>query len=129
MNKEISIEENNRLIAEFMGAVVNKNWTDKLTYCYTKENVPTKHSSYNWAVDEMQYHTSWDWLMPVVERIELITPVHIWSDECKIKPHYDTVFYNNTGESGNLKKIDVVWNTITQFIQWYNSTIKTDSNE
>lgn len=40
--------ENNKLIAEFMGAV----------------------GSPMYKPNEMKYHSSWDWLMPVIEKIE-----------------------------------------------------------
>jgi hypothetical protein len=49
--------ENNKLIAEFMGLVVS--------------NREDYHSSLHTNVDaDLKYHTSWDWLMPVVEKIE-----------------------------------------------------------
>lgn len=56
-----TIAECNKLIAEFMGRCgkVNKHlyWV----------NIP----SVKWVtVEQMQFHTSWDWLIPVVEKIE-----------------------------------------------------------
>lgn len=57
--------ENNKIIAEFMG------WTP----CDSNDNTmyanPQDHSDV-WSTDEMRYHTSWDWLMPVVEKINLL---------------------------------------------------------
>jgi len=50
--------ENNKLIAEFMGIVY-----PKLDNVIVIDNVVIKE-------DELQYHTSWDWLMPVAEKIE-----------------------------------------------------------
>ena len=50
--------KNNKLIAEFMGIVY-----PKLDNVIVIDNVVTKE-------DELQYHSSWDWLMPVVEKIE-----------------------------------------------------------
>tara|TARA_R100000963_G_C4637253_1_gene101164 strand:+ start:1304 stop:1579 length:276 start_codon:yes stop_codon:yes gene_type:complete len=48
--------EDNKLIAEFMGLVVSdrENYTSEL-----HTNVDA----------DLKYHTSWDWLMPVVEKI------------------------------------------------------------
>jgi len=43
---------NNKLIAEFMGYEVHPVYEDE------------RH--------DLQYHTSWDWLMPVVEKIEQV---------------------------------------------------------
>jgi hypothetical protein len=56
--KTINMEgRSNRLIAEFMGYEVNHN------KCYSPK--------YNdGTIAPMQFHKSWDWLMPVVEKIE-----------------------------------------------------------
>jgi hypothetical protein len=61
-------EENNKLISEFMGAELDD-------YCahYDECKInPTliKGVNPNWReYDKMEYHISWDWLMPVVEKI------------------------------------------------------------
>lgn len=76
------IVENNKLIAEFMslkqvnwngeGMVwVNKDFKEDFTYVDDYSN----NSKFDWAnslpnADNLLYHTSWDWLMPVVEKIE-----------------------------------------------------------
>lgn len=55
--------KNNNLIAEFMG-YINTTPTDKDFNIYqhpqNKKMIETM---------SMQYHTSWDWLMPVIEKI------------------------------------------------------------
>ena len=48
----------NKLIAEFMGIVY-----PKLDNVIVIDNVVIKE-------DELQYHISWDWLMPVVQKIK-----------------------------------------------------------
>ena len=55
--------EDNKLIAEFMG------WDVK-----SLTNIPPNLHLSNLEIDngdviELQYHTSWDWLMPVIEKI------------------------------------------------------------
>ena len=52
----------NKLIAEFMGLVVSDrdNYTSEL---HTNVDV------------DLKYNTSWDWLMPVVEKIEYIESI------------------------------------------------------
>ena len=53
-------QEANKLIAEFMGS--NLNGLESWQY-----------------EEELQYHTSWDWLMPVIDKVKSIDP--IWIDE------------------------------------------------
>jgi len=53
----MNTQENNKLIAEFMGIVY-----PKLDNVIVIDNVVIKEN-------ELQYHTSWDWLMPVANEI------------------------------------------------------------
>ena len=53
-------QENNKLIAEFMGIVY-----PKLNNVIVIDNVVIKE-------DELQYHKDWNWLMSVVEKIKNI---------------------------------------------------------
>jgi len=57
---------NNKLIAEFMGAEKTHIQSVGDIYC----PVPSKSGSE--YADKLQYHTSWDWLMPVVDEIEQV---------------------------------------------------------
>lgn len=58
----MDITEGNKLIAEFMG-----NKPDGTIYVNQYHNFPTEGSV---VAEELLYHESWDWLMPVVEKIE-----------------------------------------------------------
>jgi len=50
----------NKLIAEFMGLQFSKG-----------EYYRPLYNSGDWIPEnELQYHTSWDWLMPVIEEID-----------------------------------------------------------
>ena len=55
--------KNNVLIAEFMGMKLGQDHTNENMYYDDAENLhpPT-------PIDELKFHTSWDWLMPVVEK-------------------------------------------------------------
>jgi len=88
-----------------------------------------------------EFHSSWDWLMPVVEKIESIKDeyhgrfgVHISSNTCTIQatnfrsnermaepPYYFITVTVNT-------KLDATWLVVVQFIKWYNFE-KTLKNE
>lgn len=61
-NNNTMNREENRFIAEFMGMVkgdINGNY-----YWESPEKIVGR------KIDDLQYHSSWDWLMPVVEKIE-----------------------------------------------------------
>ena len=102
-----TIEEGNKLIAEFMGRCgkVNKHlyWV----------NIP----SVKWVtVEQMQFHTSWDWLMPVVEKINEINILKISSNlgslKMKVKGSLYGIGVDNT--------IEDVWKIVVLFIKTYN---------
>jgi hypothetical protein len=93
-----TIEEKNRIIADFMGA----SGVDMLG-----------------NKTDARYHTSWDWLMLVVEKIEQTndgcTLVIIEDERCHIDNqkefHIDSVGHT---------KIEAVHNAAVAFIEWYN---------
>lgn len=132
-----TIEGGNRLIAEFMGYKYFPNHTldgIKGVYrCGGKEPMNIK---------EFKYHSSWDWLMHVVEKIEDIKvngidyerevewqfSVEIMNMGCVI--HRDVLPQYWGTETDFLKlydceansKIYSTWLAVIQFIQWYNTT-------
>ena len=59
--KKKTTMENNKLIAEFMGYDIS-------TIASSGVEV-VEFESKDTKVENLKYHTSWDWLMPVVERI------------------------------------------------------------
>lgn len=68
MTKE-EIQEGNNLIALYMGAIYEE-WEDE--HC---EEPSDKWYYYflddfgGYEIDELQYHSSWDWIIPVVQKI------------------------------------------------------------
>ena len=78
------IIEGNKLIAEFMNLkYINWNdecmlWTHKsFIEDFTDVNNFSKDSKFDWENSlpqskNLYYNTSWDWLMPVVEKIEVL---------------------------------------------------------
>ena len=66
--------ENNKLIAEFMGAVGTPKynpteWDVYITGCLDVDS-DDENAQHFYTLGEMRYHTSWDWLMPVIESID-----------------------------------------------------------
>jgi len=64
-NKDMTTEQGNKLIAEYMQFDFNNpsisEMGDKFGF-WSEEMRPA-------TIDDLQYHLSWDWLMPIVERI------------------------------------------------------------
>ena len=61
----MNTQENNKMIAEFMGHDTYES-NGYIMVRYSDNNERT--------LQDTHYHTSWDWLMPVVEKIEC-TPI------------------------------------------------------
>ena len=99
LTKTIDMEEN-KLIAEFMGDVFYKN----TGHWYNSEGCDIA-----WAEDELQYHTSWDWLMPVVDKINSI--------KCKNNGYYGVEIYPNAVriEDGDSNEIVLLNQTNERF--------------
>lgn len=107
-------ETENKLIAEFMG-IKTKVYSDTPTITYFNFNGTML------TADKMKYSTSWDWLMPVVEKIEgLGFQFFISNDSAYItRWHFAGSFHtiSNLLDSKN----ESVYKTAIRFIQWYNN--------
>lgn len=66
--------------------------------------------------EDMKFHESWKWLMPVVIKIEedLGYSVLIKNNRCRIEIDENTVF-DNEAES----KLEAIWYTIVDFLKWH----------
>lgn len=109
-------EQNNRLIAEFMdvpteSTIINFAQPDgytraKTVTAYQIESKRTDEFS-NLTFDfQLKYHTSWDWLMPVVFKI------------CEMK---DAEAHRRHIVCMSIRKdISFTYNAVVEFIEWYN---------
>ena len=66
------------------------------------------------AIDDMKFHLSWKWLMPVVEKIEqdLDRPVRIEGRRCRIGNGEDSAV-----ECEGDSKLEAVWKAVVQFLE------------
>ena len=111
--------ENNKLIAEFMEVPTMSN-DNGTVYCPIDEY--TGETLFLVNTIDFKYNTSWDWLMPVVEKIEGIgASVIIGRFFCEIK-YIDALNQEKQFEvriaSGI--KINAVTSAVVNFIKWYN---------
>lgn len=107
------ITEGNKLIAELMGLdVLPENsvyferfkWSDGAYY----------------SMDRLKYHSSWDWLMPVVEKIEAITGLAVLSQGKATNIAWGN--YSITTEAST--RMESIYNACIHFIQYYNTQSK-----
>jgi hypothetical protein len=121
--------ENNKLIAEFMGCIIKDE----------NGNLPTESSQHKLFVEEewdklnvcspyspngVEYHTSWEWLIPVVEKIESLNVV-CFEKNLQEEGDYQCLFtkgndifichYADTSKEATYK-------AVVEFIKWYNET-------
>ncbi len=117
--KEQEILESNKLIAEFDGF---KFINDNPEFCPNGYFVIDSEEGYHNQTnpDELKYHSSWDWLMPVIDRIESLEnerfQIEIYSKgRCQI---FDKGYELFEGYSDT--KLKAVYEGVVQFIKWYN---------
>jgi hypothetical protein len=128
--------ENNKLIAEFMGLnIINNivtNGPQRLVF-YTRygddrDNPDEYDYSSVYELKNLEYYTSWDWLMPVVEKIEYahncfvtITLVHAEITNRDLgqrdTPLNDPIF---DIEADGKTKHEAIYKAVLKFIKWYN---------
>ena len=84
-----NMKTDNELIAEFMGMGI-----------------------FHYNPNQLGYDTSWDWLIPVVEKIHNVVP----SEVSEVNNEGLAIF-----EIGLLTPIGEVHEAVVQFIKWYNS--------
>ena len=119
-----NIEENNKLIAEFMGAKFRifpptEHYIGE-TILENRDEMPSIYNSCR--VESFKHHTSWDWLMPVVEKMENSSAkITIGRMFCEIE--YKDLF--DKDKQFEIKivsgvKINAVNGAVVEFIKWYN---------
>ena len=121
----------NKLIVKFMGLKTYKHEEQKL-FC---EQVFGGVDITAWDVEASRFHESFDWLMPVVNKIEEFTfDVKKDEDEDHLSFHpYLRTFSNVAGVRINRfplhkeeTKILSTWCAVVEFIEWYKDKIKFD---
>lgn len=121
----MNTQENNKLIAEFMGGklifpstcnygVFEFSKKDKYILTYNVE--PTTENGI--AQHLLKFNTSWDWLMKVVDKIESMGfCFDIMGKACSISRHDEMIVDLNGNDFD--KKIDSVYFACVDFLEWY----------
>lgn len=115
-----NILENNKLIAKFMGGYQYDNHDDFITFDETNNTF----SNDTISLKNLKFHSDWNWLMEVVEKIESLEyDVNIEFATCVILKNVDD-FKPIFGHGSNFSKIQAVYNACVTFIEWYNKQNK-----
>ena len=132
LSAALSVDEilsGNRLIAEFM--------------CWDRTE-PTNSTLFEQSIKHTQYHRSWDWLMPVVEKIQKVFHWDSENDKYISVEDFGIVYTRRYPTNMNVtricictklngamsefhhirkeskSKIESVWLAVVEFIEWYN---------
>ena len=142
-----TIEENNNLIAEFMGATFSmvdhtegnedylksigeKQWLIKT---WTKpEGIPSYEGWGKYTLGKFSYHSDWNWLMGVVEKIKGLgfkfncfltneKSYTTFSDYTDTTQHsFVCIGANGKSYDTENNSIKAVYNACVEFVKWYN---------
>lgn len=100
------ITENNKLIAEFMESKNYQAIDSKKYFCIEHPSV----IYFNRDCKSCKFHSSWDWLMPVVQKT-MQTDMHSEGIE-NLLDAMTSAFHNVS--------IDELYKAVIEFINWYN---------
>lgn len=132
---EKEIIEGNILICDFMGwekSVITGLGKTELKGYYVFA-VPTNQTMYGRPysdIERLKFHSSWDWLMPVVEKISehydfTISSVGLWV--CYIDRKDCDWEDKHIGDMGGHEPVITnAFMAVVQFIKWYNTNKKLD---
>ena len=106
--------KDNKLIAEFMGWELQDYPTDRWYGSYREPNGKLHR---NTDTEPLLFHASWDWLMPVVDKIEgLGYWVNRNDGDVTITDESDIIVITPMSSGG----IDMMYKAVVEFIKQYN---------
>lgn len=129
MNKSVAVDiknfdkliiKNNKAIGIFMGGKTSN--TSRVVSGFQNIWLPLHGICRYDTIDlgkgkTLKYHISWDWLIPVIDKIKSDDTYHKYID-------YTINMYDNPGVTINTKYINVTYDNVVDFINWYNENIK-----
>jgi hypothetical protein len=112
-----TIEENNKLIAEFMSIEYKDNYVVIRRDSFSGANPSGK------VWQECKYHSDWNWLMPVVEKIDSLCSNRGFEISSRfVHIRVDNNLTISSGVCSN--RIEAVYNACVEFIERYNKQKK-----
>tara|TARA_R110002020_G_scaffold448599_1_gene661504 strand:- start:53 stop:385 length:333 start_codon:yes stop_codon:yes gene_type:complete len=109
----MDIVKSNKNIARYMGWKYKNQAKYWIIYPYDDNSVFNNHTRTH-SVKNLKFNKSWDWLIPVINKIT--------SDDMYSKyVDYSSSMIDDGGIYINTKFIDVTYNNVVDFINWYNN--------
>jgi hypothetical protein len=105
------IIQGNKLIAEFMGGIKPDlfcNGVKQSENAWNHNDINNPLCGGKYYDDSLKYHTSWNWLMPVVER-------------CNSIINHIEYFSRDLQRALCAADIELVFIAVIEFIKWYNA--------
>lgn len=124
---ELTTEEKNILIAEFLQVDKNTNGTFELPqHCKITLGGTFKTE---FRAEQLMFHKDYNWLMEVAEKIKEIDSVtdfniNFLTGYTTIESYCETDNTKNKVSFGNGEGIDGIYNACVEFIKWYNEQNK-----
>ena len=128
--------EDNRIIAEFMGLEKFKSQLDYIIFDvpqHKKDVVTEQNGGTLFAEMDLKFHTDWNWLMEVVEKIEtkkyfkkeIQFSITKYAVKIQTLTSEDGVvispcIFSAWATYGGSEKLEAVYNACVEFIKWYN---------
>lgn len=111
--------EGNKLIAVFIDKPVLHTWE---SFGKKYDSMIDVKNIKDWGKVYMQYHKSWDWLIPVVDDIYYSRRFNtgVQTSEINSKPYK---LYKNIEAALLHLSIDQTWQAVVEFIKWKNENI------
>ncbi len=116
-----TIQENNLLIAKFMGGTITniKGLQKPMIY-------PIMGGTH--YVDKLKYHLSFDWLMPAIEKISLLNTFNKgfmgvstqYYKRCIVHCYKNEQRVHTIDILDSVTNLDATYQAVIQFINWYN---------
>jgi hypothetical protein len=122
MDKTLSIEEGNKSIAEFISE--QPGYSEKGTFIINHPDLD-ESNFYLWG--EMNFHSSWDWLMPACHKFDMLDEFE-GDERAFYEDHCDAI-----DQAATLYEIKPLWEALVNALVWHNSLPsqlnKTQTNE
>ncbi len=115
MNKQKDIKTSNFIIAKFMGyqLITPSMRSNPEFWRYSYWEHETDSEKYPPVIEDgLKYHLSWDWLIPVIDKI------YSSDDYVEYKKSLNQF---SDGIFINTKYIDSTYNQVVDYLKWYNS--------